>query len=181
MCLLSARRLRLVVRFELSEPASQGWNKLSFRPNRCTLRSKIASFLAAGNLCPPSGGSLLDGKMQADLKKSRDLCPTCLNFERHGHEFQTKYSEVGISAERGCTQCKWIAAALYMQAYCELVVLDTLVVVMPMVDRRVEIREVNDSKRYEDLVRLEIYTPVGMLITSFFGDCAKRMPGGLES
>jgi hypothetical protein len=65
---------------------------------------------------------------------------------------------VANSAEKGCTRCKWIAAALYKQAYCELVVLDKLVLVMRVEDRRVDVREVDDIKPFEDLIRLEMYT-----------------------
>jgi hypothetical protein len=50
---------------------------------------------------------------------------------------------------------------LYRQAYGELVVLDTPVLVSYTNEGRVEIREVDDAKSYEDSIRLEIYTPAG--------------------
>jgi hypothetical protein len=52
---------------------------------------------------------------------------------------------------------------MYSQAYCELVVPGVPVGVSRTNDGLVEIHEVDDAKSYEDLVRLEIYTPEGML------------------
>jgi phage FluMu protein Com len=82
-------------------------------------------------------------------------------YERNASSVTTRYYDLLLSGNLGCTFCGWLAYAIAAQAYYELAVPNAQVQVRFGADRSVQIHEVDAAKSKEHLIILEMFTPNG--------------------